>query len=92
MSLRSSTVAIDCDASVQLRIPISDAEVDEALSRILPKQFAGGGTARAGKNLLQRARTAIDELGGATEDANLHVDLVRYFVDSAKYNHAPTGD
>ena len=36
--------------------------------------------------------TDATELGGAADDANLHVDLVRYFADSAKYTPAPTGD
>ena len=36
--------------------------------------------------------TDTTELGGATDDANLHVDLVRHFADEAKYNPAPTGD
>ncbi|GGB63880.1 M28 family peptidase [Blastomonas aquatica] len=32
------------------------------------------------------------ELGGAADDANLHIDLVRHFADEAKYNPATTGD
>lgn len=36
--------------------------------------------------------TDATELGGAAQDANLHVDLVRYFADTAKYKPAPTGD
>lgn len=36
--------------------------------------------------------TDATPLGGATDDANLHVDLVRHFADQAKYNPAPTGD
>lgn len=36
--------------------------------------------------------TDATELGGAADDANLHVDLVRYFADTAKFKPAPTGD
>lgn len=36
--------------------------------------------------------TDATPLGGATDDANLHVDLVRHFANRAKYNPAPTGD
>lgn len=36
--------------------------------------------------------TDATELGGAADDANLHVDLVRYFADTAKYTPTPTGD
>jgi len=36
--------------------------------------------------------TDATPLGGAADDANLHVDLVRHFADEAKYNPAPTGD
>lgn len=36
--------------------------------------------------------TDATELGGATEDANLHVALVQHFADTAKYTPAPTGD
>lgn len=36
--------------------------------------------------------TDATPLGGAADDANLHVDLVRHFADQAKYNPAPTGD
>lgn len=31
-------------------------------------------------------------LGGAADDANLHVELARHFADEAKYKPAPTGD
>jgi hypothetical protein len=36
--------------------------------------------------------TDATQLGGAADDANLHVDLTRHFADEAKYNPAPTGD
>ena len=36
--------------------------------------------------------TDATPLGGATDDANLHVALARYFADTAKYKPATTGD
>ena len=36
--------------------------------------------------------TDATPLGGAADDANLHVNLVRHFADEAKYNPAATGD
>ncbi len=36
--------------------------------------------------------TDATPLGGAADDANLHVELTRHFADSAKYTPAPTGD
>lgn len=36
--------------------------------------------------------TDATPLGGAADDANLHVELARYFADTAKYKPAPTGD
>lgn len=36
--------------------------------------------------------TDATPLGGAADDANLHVDLVRHFADEAKYTPAATGD
>lgn len=36
--------------------------------------------------------TDATPLGGAADDANLHVALARYFADTAKYTPAPTGD
>lgn len=36
--------------------------------------------------------TDATPLGGATDDANLHVELARHFADEAKYNPATTGD
>ena len=36
--------------------------------------------------------TDATPLGGAADDANLHVELTRQFADSAKYTPAPTGD
>lgn len=36
--------------------------------------------------------TDATPLGGAADDANLHVELVRHFADVAKYTPAPTGD
>jgi hypothetical protein len=36
--------------------------------------------------------TDATPLGGAADDANLHVDLVRHFADEAKYTPATTGD
>lgn len=36
--------------------------------------------------------TEATPLGGAADDANLHVDLVRHFADVTKYTPAPTGD
>ncbi|WP_017671848.1 M28 family peptidase [Blastomonas sp. AAP53] len=36
--------------------------------------------------------TDATELGGAADDANLHVNLARHFADEAKYKPATTGD
>lgn len=36
--------------------------------------------------------TDATPLGGAADDANLHVELARYFADTAKYTPSPTGD
>lgn len=36
--------------------------------------------------------TDATPLGGAADDANLHVELARHFADEAKYKPAPTGD
>lgn len=36
--------------------------------------------------------TEATPLGGAADDANLHVNLTRHFADEAKYNPATTGD
>jgi hypothetical protein len=36
--------------------------------------------------------TDATPLGGAADDANLHVNLARHFADEAKYKPAPTGD
>lgn len=36
--------------------------------------------------------TEATPLGGAADDANLHVELTRHFADEAKYKPAPTGD
>ncbi len=36
--------------------------------------------------------TDATPLGGAADDANLHVELTRHFADEAKYPAAPTGD